>query len=66
MKPKYAIVYANMFWQHRGGYACTGLTTVPVSCKDEAKKLVKHLFDNTSDIITVIDLETGKPVEGDL
>lgn len=63
MKPKYVIVYGSLFWEHRGGYACTGLHALPpVSTKAEARKLLKKTAKETSDLLICIDLETGNEV----
>ena len=60
---KYAIVYANLFWQHRGGYACTGLSVKQAKTEAQAKAIVRKIIKETSDIVTVIDLSTGLEVD---
>lgn len=59
LKPKYAIVYANQFRNMRGDTVTTGQVVETASDLKEAKSRVKAIFDQHTDIITVIDLETG-------
>lgn len=60
---KYSVVYGNLFRCYTGTNACTGFTVVPVKTKKEARQTVNHILKTKSDLVIVINLETGKEVE---
>jgi len=62
-KPRYVIVWGNLFREYTGTTACTGLQSVSVSTKREAIAKVNQLCDEVSFLIHVIDLKTGKQAD---
>jgi hypothetical protein len=58
-KPKYSIIAGNLMRQYNGAISCTGLHVYSVAeTIDEVKAQLTKLFEQT-DLIIVIDLETG-------
>lgn len=61
--PKYVIVWGYLYRSYTGTTACTGFGSVRVRTKTTAKAKMKKIQASVSDLICLIDLETGKTVE---
>lgn len=56
----YSIIKGNMFRMYNGEETCTGLSVhAIVETKEEARAIVRKLFDTETDLILVVDLQNG-------
>lgn len=60
----YSIIKGNLFTLYNGTDACTGLSVhAVVNTKEEARIVVKELFNKETSLILVIDSSTGLKCE---
>lgn len=60
----YIVVKGNKFKDYNGSYICVGLQVhATCSSKEEARTVARKLYDEETDLILVINLETGKEEE---